>query len=144
MFILQVHHDMTPDELRRVFHVDSHDQGTNINLDCVTRPFLKLLCNSCSTVHIIFFDSIYKVLPRNQFGLLGIFVSGNFHHVFTALFHSYFSVIFFFQFQHMKSSICDREYGVTLNGISAMSIYPHSAHGKTRLRNKRNWRSLQS
>ena len=38
MFILQVHHDMTPDELRRVFHVDSHDQGTNINLECATRP----------------------------------------------------------------------------------------------------------
>lgn len=25
----QVHHDMTPDELRRVFHVDSHDQVPN-------------------------------------------------------------------------------------------------------------------
>ena len=23
----QVHHDMTADELRRVFHVESHDQG---------------------------------------------------------------------------------------------------------------------
>lgn len=32
--LLQVHHDMTPDELRRVFHVDSHDQGMNINLLC--------------------------------------------------------------------------------------------------------------
>ncbi len=29
---------MTPDELRRVFHVDSHDQG-NVNLGCETRPF---------------------------------------------------------------------------------------------------------
>lgn len=30
IFILQVHHDMTPDELRRVFHVDSHDQGRTL------------------------------------------------------------------------------------------------------------------
>lgn len=32
MSLFQVHHDMTPDELRRIFHVDSHDQGMNINL----------------------------------------------------------------------------------------------------------------
>lgn len=32
MFMLQVHHDMTSDELRRVFHVDTHDQGTYFNV----------------------------------------------------------------------------------------------------------------
>ena len=41
---------MTPDELRRVFHVDSHDQGKNINLGCETRPFEIIATVS---VHII-------------------------------------------------------------------------------------------
>ena len=38
MMSKQVHHDMTPQELRRVFHVDSHDQGMNIK--CYTNGFI--------------------------------------------------------------------------------------------------------
>lgn len=51
--MLQVHHDMTPDELRRVFHVDSHDQGTLLNIGLGHHTLTKKINNNIIFCYLI-------------------------------------------------------------------------------------------